>query len=294
MTYSHHPSADLHIHSKYSDSTNIVEDIVTIAREKNLRAISITDHDTVAGVGKAMELTENTSLEIIPGIEFSSKWEESSVHLLGYFIDYHQSDLIDYLKLCKERRLKRAELMIAELQALGFDVSMDMLFSIAEGGVLGRPHIAECVMNVSDYESMHEVFRDLLVEGKPAYVPKPTFDAAEIIALIHSAGGICSIAHPKTVRNDGIIPRLVRLGLDAIEVVHSSHSLRDVEKYSAMADEYDLVVSGGSDSHGKRLGREVIGRFTISMEQVERLRKRAGREHSTALEHPLNSPKENP
>lgn len=272
MVNTHNPSADLHIHSKYSDSTNTVEEIIRLAHKKKLRAISITDHDTVAAVDKAQSLAGNTGIEVIPGIEFSSRWNDTSVHLLGYFIDHHDPQLIDYLKLCEERRLSRAEAMVQKLQELGFEVSMDLLFAIADGGILGRPHVAEALMQVSEYNAMHEVFRDLLVRGKPAYIPKPTSDAGELIELIHSLGGVSSLAHPKTVGDDSIIPRLARLGLDAVEVIHSSHSLRDVEKYSALADQYDLVVSGGSDSHGSRLGREVLGRFTISMEQVDRLR----------------------
>ncbi len=278
MVYTQKPSADLHIHSKYSDSTNSVADLIHLAGKKKLRAISITDHDTVAAVDKARSLAGNTAIEVIPGIEFSSRWNDMSVHLLGYFIDHHDSRLIEYLKLCEERRLARAEAIVQKLQGLGFEISMDRLFSIADGGILGRPHIAEAVMQVSEYHAMHEVFRDLLVRGKPAYVPKPTSDAGELIELIHTIGGVSSLAHPKTVGDDSIIARLARLGLDAVEVVHSSHSLRDVEKYSALADQYDLVVSGGSDSHGNRLGREVLGRFTISMEQVDRLRKKNQKE----------------
>jgi len=277
MVYAQNPSADLHIHSRYSDSTNSVSQIVESAAKKNLKAISITDHDTVAAVDKARSLVADLPLSVIPGIEFSSKWNDTSVHLLGYFIDHHNGQLIDYLKLCEERRLARAEAIVTKLRDLGYDVTMDLLFSIAEGGVLGRPHIAEAIMRVSDYSAMHEVFRDLLVKGQPAYVPKPSFDAGELIELIHATGGVSSLAHPKTIGDDTIIPRLVQVGLDAIEVVHSSHSLRDVEKYSALADQYDLVVSGGSDSHGNRLGKEVLGRFTISMEQVERLQSRCSK-----------------
>lgn len=272
MMYKQHPSADLHIHTKYSDSTNSVEKVISLAQKKKLRAISITDHDTVAALDEARALATNSGLEIIPGIEFSSRWNDVSVHLLGYFMDYHDPELVDYLKLCEKRRVARAEEMVQKLQNLGFDISMEKVMSIADGGVLGRPHVAEAVMQVSQYSRMHEVFRDLLVYGKPAYVPKPTFSSVKIIELLHSVGGICSLAHPKTVGDDTVIPVLADAGLDAIEVVHSSHSLRDVEKYSALADEYDLVLSGGSDSHGKRLGREALGRFTISMEQVDRLR----------------------
>jgi len=274
MAYKKHPSADLHVHTKFSDSTNSVEQVIALARKKKLSAISITDHDTVAALESASAQVAQTQLELIPGIEFSSRWEGASVHLLGYFIDYHDPELIAYLNLCEERRVARAESMVRKLRDLGYDVSMDLVTSIAEGGVLGRPHVAEAVMRVSHYSRMHDVFRDLLVHGKPAYVPKPTFSSGEIIGLVHSAGGVCSLAHPKTVGDDEVIPALAAAGLDAIEAVHSSHSLRDVEKYSALADEYDLVLSGGSDSHGKRLGREVLGRFTISMDQVDRLRSR--------------------
>jgi hypothetical protein len=199
------------------------------------------------------------------------------MHLLGYFIDHQNPDLLDYLDLCRQRRLARTEKMVDKLQEIGVSVTVDQVLDIAQGGILGRPHVAAAVMEVSSYSEMHTVFKDLLVKGKPAYVPKPTFDAGQIIDLIHTCGGVCSLAHPRTVGDDTIIPRLSNLGLDAIEVVHSSHSMHEMEKYSAYADQHNLVISGGSDCHGERLGREIIGKYTISMEQVERLESRAGK-----------------
>lgn len=274
MTKQQYPQADLHIHSSYSDGTYSVEKIIRRAGELDLHAISITDHDTVQGIDVACELDGQNSLEVVPGIEFSSICGETSVHLLGYFIDHHDPQLGEYLEECASRRMRRTEKMVSSLRKLGYDVTMDRVLEIASGGVLGRPHVAEAVMEVSNYKNMQKLFRDLLIKGKPAYVPKPNFPAAEIIELIHSVGGVASVAHPKTAGDDTIIPKLVQYGLDAIEVVHSSHSLRDVERYSAMADQYDLVLSGGSDCHGGRLGNEVMGKYTISMDQLNRLKSR--------------------
>ena len=275
MTDHQYPRADLHIHSVHSDGTYSVEKIVERAREENLQAISITDHDSVQGIDQAFSLTSDTDIRVITGIEFSSTHNEFNMHLLGYFIDHQNQDLLDYLDLCRQRRLTRTEIMVDKLQQSGISVTVDQVMDIAQGGILGRPHVAAAVMEVSSYTEMHAVFKDLLVKGKPAYVPKPTFDAGQIIDLIHSCGGVCSLAHPRTVGDDTIIPRLSNLGLDAIEVVHSSHSLHQMEKYSAYADQYNLVISGGSDCHGERLGREIIGKYTISIEQVERLESRA-------------------
>lgn len=277
MTVAGHqyPRADLHIHSVHSDGTYSVAKIVERAREENLHAISITDHDSVQGIDQAFSLTRNTDIRVIPGIEFSSTHNEFSMHLLGYFIDHQNPDLLDYLNLCRQRRLKRTEIMVEKLQEIGLPVTVDRVLDIAQGGILGRPHVAAAVMEVSNYTEMHTVFKDLLVKEKPAYVPKPTFDAGQIIDLVHTCGGVCSLAHPRTVGDDTIIPRLSNLGLDAIEVVHSSHSMHEMEKYSAYADQYSLVISGGSDCHGERLGREIIGKYTISLEQVERLESRA-------------------
>ncbi|MCF7804803.1 MAG: PHP domain-containing protein [Candidatus Marinimicrobia bacterium] len=274
MTPHHHPRADLHIHSHYSDGTYTVPEIIERAKTLDLRVISITDHDSVKGIDEAKALTKSDNIEIVPGIEFSSELGDISVHLLGYFIDHHDAELLEYLSLCEKRRLIRTEKTVDELRELGYDITLEQILNIAEGGNLGRPHIAEALVQVSEFKSVQQVFRKLLVRGKPGYVEKPTFQVDEIINLVHSAGGICSLAHPKTVGDDTIIPKLVNRGLDAIEVVHSSHNLHDVEKYSALADQYNLVLSGGSDCHGKRLGREVIGKHTISTEQVERLRNR--------------------
>jgi len=275
MTSDHHPRADLHIHSVYSDGTYSVREIVEKARTLELRAISITDHDTIDSIGEALELTKDSALEVIPGIEFSSKLGETSIHILAYFVNPGNADLVEYLELCEKRRQIRTEKMVKILQEEGFDITMDKVLSVAEGGVLGRPHIAEALLDVSEYRTVSQVFRDYLVKGKPGYVAKPTFNVSEIIELVHNSGGVCSLAHPKTIGDDSVIPKLVQRGLDAIEVVHSSHTLHDVEKYSALADQFDLVLSGGSDCHGTRLGQEVMGRFTISTEQVARLRSRS-------------------
>lgn len=274
MTQEAYPRADLHVHSTYSDGTYTVEKLIRRAENRGLSLISLTDHDTVIGIDEAIGLAAKTSLDVIPGIEFSSHFEETSIHVLGYFLNHHDPDLTDYLKTCADRRLKRTEAIVGKLQKLGYDVTLDFVLKMSGGGVVGRPHIASAVVERSDFPNMKAVFRDLLIQGKPAYVPKETFDTGQIIELIHASGGVASIAHPKTMGDDSLIPKLVHRDLDAIEVVHSSHSLRDIEKYSAMADQYNLVISGGSDCHGSRLGREIIGRYTISLEQVERLRSR--------------------
>jgi len=279
----HYPQADLHIHSSYSDGTYPIARIVRRAVELDLKAISITDHDSVRGVDEALELAGEERVTVIPGIEFSSVCGETSAHILGYFIDHHDPQLHEYLDKCENRRRKRTERMVNALRGEGYEITFEQVIRIANGGVLGRPHVAEAVMEVTDkYSSLQRLFRDLLVKGKPGYVPKPNFPAAEIVELIHSIGGVASLAHPKTAGDDSIIPQLVNYGLDAIEVVHSSHSLRDVERYSALADQYNLVVSGGSDCHGGRLGDEVLGKYTISKDQVDRLESRipANRENS--------------
>jgi len=271
MSQKQYPRADLHVHSKYSDGTYTIEKIIQQATKRKLYAISLTDHDTVIGIDEALQLGKAHNILVIPGIEFSSHFEGTSIHILGYFLDHHDPDLLEYLDTCEQRRLKRTESIVSKLRKLGYDITMDKVMENAGGGVIGRPHIASIIVEESDYPNMQSVFRDLLIEGKPAYVAKATFDTSQIIDLIHSTGGVASVAHPKTVGDDSLIIKLVHRGLDAIEVVHSSHSLHDIEKYSAMADQYGLVISGGSDCHGDRLGREIIGRYTISREQVERL-----------------------
>lgn len=243
---------DLHTHTTASDGLLTPAELIRLARERGLTALAITDHDTVSGLPEAVQAAGEAGVELIPGIEISTSYQGQDVHLLGYYVDYTSRKFVEELKGLKEGRHKRNERIIERLNELGIPISMEKVVAKrpAEGNV-GRPHIAQVLVDMGVVASVQEAFDLYLGKNGKAYVSLPRLSPQEGVKLILRHGGIPVLAHPGLYGNDQLIGQLLAEGLEGIEVYHPDHSLAEVAKYERLAQEYQLLITGGSDYHGE-------------------------------------------
>ena len=269
------PLADLHLHTTYSDGALSPYELIRKAHGAGLRIISITDHDSVGAIDEASDLAKEFDLEIVPGMELSATVNQSEVHILGYFMDYHDKALLEALALFREKRLRRAERIVGKLNRMNIPLSIETVIANAAGNAIGRPHIAIAMVNEGHAQSYHQAFNKYLGDGRPAYERKEEFSPEETVRLIADAGGLSFLAHPGNSLDDTLLARLISSGLDGIEVVHPSHSPALVNYYRGIVNEYCLMECGGSDFHGGLKGDdEILGRFGIPPASVEIMRRR--------------------
>lgn len=260
--------ADLHIHTQASDGWLSPRVAVEQANRANLTAISIADHDSVAGIDAAIEAGKNHGVEVIPGVELSSGFVGRELHILGYFIDWRDKWLQNKLFTIQEARVDRAKRILEKLRGLNINISYNMNMAIAEGAV-GRPKIAQAILDHGYVRTVQEAFERYLGIDRPAYVDKYPLQLAEAIRIIQKAGGIAALAHPVFARTDEILPDLVDQGLQAIEVYHSKHGSADTRHFEQLAKKYGLLIVGGSDAHGREVP---VGAVRISYDFVEKLK----------------------
>ena len=249
---------DLHLHTLYSDGRATPAEAVALARARGLSAISITDHDTFAALDEALPLADE-NLEIITGIELSCYHENSDIHMLAYFVDHHFEPLAEKVFFYSDERLKRGQAIVAKLNEIGIDLRLDTVMNLSEQGTVGRLHVADALVKEEFIHTVDEAFNRYLGYHAPAYVAKAHFDPQEAIDLVHEAGGIAVMAHPGTVRRDEIIPSLVDMGLDGIEVFHAKHTSSGIRHYKNIAAKHGLTITGGSDWHGRHDHRSEVG-----------------------------------
>lgn len=269
--------ADLHIHSTHSDGTLSPEEIVELAAQAGLAAVSLTDHDNVAGVGEATVCGERSGVEVIPGVELSAIEDGSDIHMLGYFIETANESLVEHLDLFRNARRIRAERMVEKLNKLGLGVTIEAVLEKAGPAAIGRPHVAEALVDEGLVLSYEEVFRRYIGFGGPAYEPKYEISVEKAVDLIHDAAGLAVIAHPGVYLKEETIQKILDAGVDGIETVHPKHSEETTERLRALARELNLVETGGSDYHGDGRGSTLFADGTIPYEWVEALKRRAGR-----------------
>ncbi len=262
---------DLHIHSLFSDGQCTIEQLVEKAFKKNLRAISITDHDTIEAYPHAQRIGKQLGIEVITGVEFSSQVYNTDVHILGYGFDTDDTRLIAMLKTIRKARIARAKEIIARLNNLGMDIRFETVLSISGQGAVGRPHIAHALIKEELVSCFRDAFENYLGLNCPGYVPKKTLSPAEIIDLIHRAGGLAVLAHPGITQIDEYIPQLIEFGLDGVEVLHPEHTAKDAKRYFEAARKYGLLYTGGSDFHLTGYGIH-IGCPNVSYETVINLK----------------------
>src|SRR5712692_138875 len=248
---------DLHAHTTASDGSLTPTELVALARETGLSALGVTDHDTVAGLAEATEAAGGAGLELVPGVELSVDYPRGQFHLLGYFVDFTRGLLLERLLYLQDYRFRRNEKMVELMQQHGLPITMEDIAREAGGKVIGRPHMALAMMRKGIVGSTQEAFDRYLADGRPCHLPKVKLLPAEAIALLHSAGAVTILAHPKYLQ----IPDPAELraelasfkeqGLDGIEVFYSQHTEAETALYREMAGELEFAISGGSDFHGR-------------------------------------------
>ena len=266
--------ADLHIHTKCSDGLFTPEEIVRKAVNAGLKAISITDHDTVKGIDQAKPLALESGLELIPGVEMSSAYKGYDIHILAYFFDYQNSELKRYLDHCRSLRTERAERMVQKLAKMGVKIEIEQIIMKAQNGSVGRPHIAAVLQDGGFVKSFSEAFSKYLGSHSPAYVKSIETHPEEVIRLVNEAGGLSFLAHPAQNVPDEILRQLISFGLDGLEIIHPSHDAYRQNYYREIANEYFLLFSGGSDYHGLKDHEDHFGQIWIPYEWVTKMKSR--------------------
>jgi len=267
---------DLHVHTTASDGVHSPQEVIALAVEKGLAGLAITDHDTVDGIEPGLHYitAHGLSIDLIPGIELNTDYGKDEVHILGYFIDYDDRGLISRLNDIRQERYHRAEKMVTKLQALGCNISLEQVQQLAQGDLIGRPHIARALCLGGYAPSEPEAFGKYIARGRPGYVPRYKFSPNEAINLINQSGGIAILAHPGLINNVLIVNEIIDMGIEGLEVFYPEHSSEQVLKFARLASEFNLLTSGGSDFHGQGSGesRCHLGITGVNMDIVNRIR----------------------
>jgi 3',5'-nucleoside bisphosphate phosphatase len=265
--------ADLHVHSTFSDGSYSPEDIVHRAVHAKLRAVALTDHDTTAGIA-ATQMAAKGLIEIVPGVEITSEFRGVEIHLLGYFIDASNSELATALQLLRDDRRRRIAELATKIGAAEFEATIaDIPYAVA----LGRRHLARHLIATGRCSSMHNAFTRCFATPEAATVFKRKLPAADGIAVIRGAGGVASWAHPPKHIDVEALRELRAIGLQAVECVYPWSSGTHGKRLELMANELNLAVTGGSDSHDPFPVTRAIGTRAISERQLDRIRELANR-----------------
>jgi predicted metal-dependent phosphoesterase TrpH len=269
------PFGDLHVHTHFSDGKDSPERVVERAAGAGLSFLSVTDHDTVRGVERARKRSEALGIRLISGVEVSATSDQGDIHILGYFVDVEDEHFIANLATVETQRRERVLHMIEKLQGLGVGADADAFFAMNPTGMVGRLALADYLVNEALVRSKEEVFSLYLGMGRPAYEPVNALTTTEALRIIQEAGGVAVMAHPGRTGVDHMIPMLVAEGLSGIEAYHSSHSKTVAESYRRLAESMGLLVTGGSDCHGRDDPEVLLGAVRVAWSFVEALETRA-------------------
>lgn len=264
---------DLHTHSTASDGLLAPARLVALAVERGLRALALTDHDTVGGVAEAGAAAAAAGLRFIPGVELSTHVEAGEVHMLGYFIDPDKPTLLASLARFREAREGRAEAMVARLSAAGAPIRLERVLALAAGGSIGRPHVARALVEAGHATSVGDAFDRWLVRGRPGYVERFKLTPADAVRLIREVGGVPVLAHPHSADDlPGLLPELIDAGLAGLECYYGDYDEIRREQYLTLARRHNLVPTGGTDFHGTGTAhRRPLGGVYVPPETVAAL-----------------------
>ncbi len=269
---------DFHTHTDASDGALSVGELIEEAGRAGISVLGICDHDTVSSLDEAVAISETGGITIVPGIEVTSSYRRFQLHFLGYFLDYTEKVFLSRLSELRDARIRRARRIVAKLNRIKIPLTFESVMERVGGqNSVGRPHIANTMVEEGFARTYDEVFHKYIGIGRPAYEANFPFPPEEAIAMIAAAGGLSFLAHPSHYVNENLLGYLMKKGLDGIEVIHPSHSPEEVAFYGQFADNNSLLKSGGSDFHGglKNDG-ENLGRYVIDRKWVDGMLARLG------------------
>jgi predicted metal-dependent phosphoesterase TrpH len=266
--------ADLHLHTTASDGRLKPGEMVSLAVKAGLDVIAITDHDSIEGVAPAIAASHAyPSLTVIPGIELSTDVPHGEVHMLGYFIDYNDIDLAARLEGLRDSRKARATRMIAKLNDLGMKIEWQRVQELAQDGSMGRPHIAQALLEAGYVGSVREAFDKYISRNGPAYAEREKMTPVESVKMITDARGLPVLAHPANIDDlDKLMPDLVKAGLVGIEVFYTKYTPETISVLLTISNHYNLITTGGTDYHNFGDGLEdIIGTVLAPPDSVKQL-----------------------
>jgi predicted metal-dependent phosphoesterase TrpH len=285
---------DLHTHSTASDGVYSPGELLHRARDAGLRLLALTDHDSTEGVEEATQVARTLGMEFIPGVEINTDGSGSEVHMLGYFLEYRRPEFQNVLQVLRDARVHRGERMVERLNEQGIHITWERVRQIAHGAV-GRPHIAQALLEAGYVQSIPEAFEKYVCTGCPAYVARYKLTVEDAIHLIVSANGLPVMAHPAELLRSGILrnwlPVLCEAGMVGLETYYGQYSADIEHELKALADEYHLIPTGGSDFHGPGIHPTPLGGRYVPYKSVERLKEAAAaRRGKTPLPFELPPP----
>jgi hypothetical protein len=256
--------ADLHLHTYHSDGTRSPREVIDLAREHGITIVAISDHDNVAAYFEIKPYANECGVALVAATELSCIVDGHDVHILAYAFDATDERFEQRLRHFRATREKRGAQMVEKLRTLGYPIELRRVEQLAAGGAMGRPHVARALVEAGYVESVSDAFDKLLRSGKPAFIDKERFRVDEAVALVHSVGGVTSIAHPTLYPNhEELVPRLLDAGVDAVEVFHPKVDAASADRYASIARFRGKFVTGGSDDHGMAKEMQTLGTVRV-------------------------------
>lgn len=242
--------ADLHTHTSASDGALHATELLEKVKSKGLKTIAITDHDTIKGYLEGKEKAAELGIELIPGVEITSLWNDREIHLLAYMFDEENADFLMLLKRQKRARILRMGLIVEYLKSKGVDIDLDEVRAESGPGNVGRPHAAAVLINKGYVAGVSEAFIRYLSTEKLKHIKTEYASIEKVVEITQAAGGVLSLAHPGPMYSRKEIEEILATGLDGIECIHPSHNFNVQRTFKRLAESKKLLITGGSDYHG--------------------------------------------
>ncbi|MGE0474717.1 MAG: PHP domain-containing protein [Nitrospirales bacterium] len=277
---------DLHTHTTWSDGSYSPTELVEWAHHHDIRTLAITDHDTTEGLDEALPLSQALGMDLIPGIEISTRFQEREIHVLGYFMNYQDPTFQTRIRGLQSTRLQRIQKILHKLEFNGVSLYLEDVQRLAGSGSIGRPHIAQVLIQQGHASTFREAFEKYLGIRGTAYVPRDVPEVFETFSWIREAGGVVILAHPfwegfRREDVDSACQTLVENGLQGLEVFYGTFSAKQISFNLHLAKRFNLLVSGGSDFHGTYKPEIAIGKgkgsLKVPQSALDQLRKAAGK-----------------